>query len=464
MDEKWHEAQELNGRINFMEDYQFCRQNNQWYRKDVICLNTMRDYSQFKGKRILFLGAHAFTLHLIEKAKQMGVYTIVTDYVKNAPAKKYADKAYDVSTLDVEALIQLAKKENVDGVFTGYVDINLAPCRKVCEALGLPFYATLEQLDATMNKVNFKNNCRAYGISVVDDIPLDEIDGKYDRIAYPVIVKPADSYSSKGISVCYRKEEMPKAIEEAFAKSTCKQIVVEKYLEAEDVYLYFTVQNGYLSLSAMADRLLNTEQYGCAPQPVGYFFPSKYIDLYFETVHDKLQKMVTGLGLENGSFFMQGFVMDNEITFFEMGLRLSGGAGYLQIEHQNEINQIEMHLRYALTGRFDGWDLKQYDNPRFSKPACVLVILLRDGKLATIEGLEEVLQHKNVFNIIQFKRQGDILSEHGTLNQVFARIYLCADTTEELMETISFVKRNLKISDDKGSNMILNLFDETAVQ
>ena len=59
----------------------------------------------------------------------------------------------------------------------------------------------------------------------------------------------------------------------------------------------------------MADRLLNDEQYGCAPQPVGYFFPSKYIDIYYEKVHDNLQKMMDGLGLKNGSFFMQGFVV-----------------------------------------------------------------------------------------------------------------------------------------------------------
>lgn len=96
-------------------------------------------------------------IHLINKAKEMGVYTIVTDYIKDAPAKKYADEAYDISTLDIDALIALAKEKKVEGVFTGYVDINLAPCRKVCEALGLPFYASLEQLEQTMNKVNYKN-------------------------------------------------------------------------------------------------------------------------------------------------------------------------------------------------------------------------------------------------------------------------------------------------------------------
>lgn len=430
---------------------------------EVIAVEENRNYEQFAGKKILFLGAHTLTVHLIEKAKEMGVYTIVTDYIKDAPAKKVADEAYNISTLDVDTLIELAKVKKVDGVFTGYVDINLAPCCKICNALGLPFYATLEQLEQTMNKVNFKANCRKYGIRVVDDVPENHIDGIYDKVKYPVIIKPADSYSSKGISVCYKKEEMAEAIEKALEQSTCKNYVAEQYIEAEDVYLYFTIQDGYLSLSAMADRLLNDEQYGCAPQPVGYFFPSKYIDIYFEKVHDNLQRMMDGLGIKNGSFFMQGFIVDNDIIFFEMGLRLSGGAGYLQIENQNEINQVEMHLRYALTGKFDGWDLKEYDNPRFKKPACVLVVLLNDGKIKKVTGIEEVLSHEAVFNIVRFKYEGDVLNARGTLNQVFARIYMSAEDTEKLKQAISFVKNALKITDENGNNMIMNFFDENCV-
>lgn len=416
--------------------------------------------NDLSGKRLLLLGGHALMCHIINKARQLGIYTIVTDYVPNAPAKKLADKSYDISTLDVEALVELAQKEKVDGVFTGYVDVNLVPCRKVCDRLGLPFYATLEQLEQTMNKVNFKQNCRNYGLCVVNDVPMEYLDGKYDKVKYPVIVKPADSYSSKGISVCHQKEEMSLAIKKALSNSNVKQIVVEQYIDAEDVYLYFTIQNGILSLSAMADRLLNDEQYGCAPQPVGYFFPSKYINLYYEKVHDKLQKMMNELKIENGSFFMQGFVINEEIVFFEMGLRLSGGAGYLQIAKQNEIDQVEMHIRYSLTGKFDGWDLRKYDNARFLNPACVLVVLLNDGTIKKIEGIEAIMEHPVVFDIVRFKYEGDVIDARGTLNQVFARIYMTSENKKNLTEAIAFVKHYLKITDTNGKNMILNLFDE----
>ena len=422
-----------------------------------------RDYNEFAGKKILLLGAHALMLHLIRKAREMGIYTIVTDNVEDAPAKQEADEAYDISVLDVEALIALAKEKQVDGVFTGYVDITLAPCRKVCEALGLPFYATLEQLEQTMNKVNFKENCRKHGIRVVDDIPQELLDGVYEKITYPVIIKPADSYGGKGISVCHRKEEMTAAMEKAMEVSTCKQIVVEEFIDAKDAFLYLTIQNGHLSLSAMADRLMNNEQYGCATQPVGYFFPSKHINVYFEKVHDKLQRMMDDLGIRDGSFLMQGFIVEGDIVFFEMGLRLSGGAGYLQIAKQNEIDQLEMHLRYALTGKFDGWDLKTYDNPRFAKPACVMVVLLNDGEISRIDGVETVLAHPNVFDMVRMKKVGDRLDARGTLNQVFARIFMTAENGEELRETITFVKKNLSVLDVDGRNMIMDSFNEKEV-
>ncbi len=103
----------------------------------------MKDYSALKGKRLLLLGGHVLMIHLLEKAKAMGIYTIITDYIPNAPAKAYADEACDVSILDVDALIKLAREKKVDGVFTGYVDINFAPCRKVCEALGFLFLCNI---------------------------------------------------------------------------------------------------------------------------------------------------------------------------------------------------------------------------------------------------------------------------------------------------------------------------------
>lgn len=416
-----------------------------------------------KQKRLLILGATVHSVHVINAAKKMGVYTIVTDYVKGAPAKAYADKAYDVSTLDEDALVELCKKEKIDGIIAGYVDINLSPYYHVCKRMGYYYYCDDRQIDLTMNKKHFKDLCRRHGISVAKDIDDCLIKNNPEKIQYPIIIKPADSYSSKGISVCNSEEELNDAIEKAYSFSRCKEIVVEEFIEADDVYLYFTVQNGYVSLSAMADRLLNNDQYGSAPQPVGYFFPSKYMEKYLNNIHHKVQNMIDEVGLKNGSFFLQGFAKDDDIIFFEMGLRLSGGCGYIQIRHQNQIDQVEMYINYALTGEFGPWNLKEYDNPRFANPACVLVVLLGKGKIGKITGIENIKSDSSYIDMIQLKNEGDELADVGTLNQVFARIYLSNKSEELLHKSISDIKKSLKITDTDGNNMILNLFDENKI-
>ena len=398
--------------------------------------------------------------HVVRKARELGVYTIVTDYYEKskAPAKKEADEAHSVSTLDVPGLVELARATRADGVFTGYSDITLLPCREVCDALGLPFYATRVQLEQTLNKRSFKALCRKHGIPVVPDIDPEQLCRQPEKAPFPIIIKPADSYSSRGISVCATPAEVGQAIEQALGFSGAGEFVAEPYIEADDVYMYLTVQDGLLSLSAMADRLMNDEQPGFAPQPVGYLFPSRYIDAWFAQLEQPLQALVADLGLGNGSFFVQGFVLDGTITVFEMGLRLSGGAGYLPIANENDIDQVKLHISYALTGRFAGWDLRTADNPRFHRQHCVLVVLLRNGVIGRVSGWEQVLTHPAVYAALRLRNEGDTLTEAGTLNQVFARIYLSADNRDSLLETIAEVRALLSITDTDGAPMILGSF------
>lgn len=54
-------------------------------------------------KKILILGGTAQQIKLVEAAKKMGVYTIVTDYLVDSPAKKVADEAWMLNIKDVDS-------------------------------------------------------------------------------------------------------------------------------------------------------------------------------------------------------------------------------------------------------------------------------------------------------------------------------------------------------------------------
>ncbi len=89
-------------------------------------------------KRLLVLGGQQKFCDIILRAREMGIYTIVTDWYEDSPAKRIADKAYMVSTSDVEGILQLIRDEQIDGVITGYIDSTLPYYYEICQSFAAP--------------------------------------------------------------------------------------------------------------------------------------------------------------------------------------------------------------------------------------------------------------------------------------------------------------------------------------
>lgn len=415
-------------------------------------------------KTVLFLGGTGAMRDAVEKAKMMDICTVVVDYYENSPAKKIADYAYLVSTTDVDAVLEIARKHRIDGVFTGFSDANLLPARKVADALGLPFYVTEEQIAATTDKLRFKETCRKYQIPVVPEYSVDASlsQDALKAIEYPVIVKPADAWASKGVSICKDEDELCDAVSYALKFSSRNKVIVEQYLAAyPDVCLYLNIQDGVLSLAAMCERDMNSVQEGKAMQPNALFYPCRYIPLYYEQLEEKLGRMVKGLDMKDGVLFIQCFVVDGVLMPFEMGYRLCGAQEYILCSAENEINSLEMLLNYSVTGKFSGWEAAKFNNPVFQHSDAILLMLLGEGKITKIDGLETVSAMPEILKIVQFYYEGDEITaaNMGTLNQTFARIFIQCKDPDHLLKTIDTIQKTLKVYDENGVSMVLPGYD-----
>ena len=80
-------------------------------------------FDELRGKKLLVLGATKDDCQIVEEAKKLGVYTIATDYHEDwddAPAKKIADEAWNISWSYIPALKEKAVAAGVNGVIAGY--------------------------------------------------------------------------------------------------------------------------------------------------------------------------------------------------------------------------------------------------------------------------------------------------------------------------------------------------------
>lgn len=424
----------------------------------------MENNFDFSGRKLLVLGNSVSSCEIIETAKKLGAYTIAADYLEDSPFKRIADKSYCISTADIDALAEMAESEHVNGVFAGASEFNISCAINLSERLGLQFYSTRAQWDLLSNKESFKALCRKFQVPVVEE--YDFSDG-WDEdvvasIRYPVIIKPVDSCAGMGISVCGDYDELKAGYANALEFSNSKRVIVERYMTGEEVVIYYTLQDGYISLSAMCDRH-TLKQTGVAPLPTAYIFPSKHLEKFQEFDDANVRKMFESIGMRDGFLFLQAFVEDGSVRIYEMGYRLAGAQGQNVISAVNGVNALEMMVRFALGGGMSGWDLKTEDNPNFKKWACKLTPILKMGTIGRIEGLEEIERLSGITHIIPVHKEGDVIDGIGTLKQLLNRIFFIADSKEELAEKINIIQKTLKVYDTNGESMLMDGFDTDCI-
>lgn len=419
---------------------------------------------KFKNKKLLIIGGNPETLPLINVARSMGIYTIVSDDNPNAMSKKYADKSYNVNGLDVQGLVNIALIEEVDGVLVGVADILIGAYYQVCKILNLPCYATQNSVDVFTQKDNLKKTCAKYGINSIPQfkIDMDMNEADLEKVEYPVLVKPVDNGGGVGMSICNNKEELKAGIQIALKFSRRKCFIVEKYMICDDTFVYYTFKDGEYYLSAMADRFTTKEQGQLSPVCMAAVYPSKHIDLYYETMHDNICRLFKDLEVKNGVLLIQAFVENDKIYVYDPGFRLQGEAPHLLINEINEFDQRELLIRFALTGSMGNQDLSTLNDSNFKgKVAGSLWILLKRGIIAKIEGLEEVKDDSTVIQIVQRLKEGDEVTSNmiGNEKQVLARLYIVCDSKEEFRTKIKDIQSKIKVFDEKNQNMLLLPFD-----
>ena len=420
---------------------------------------------EFEGKKLLILGGNPETSALVQLANDMGIKTIVASYRANDDAKKYAWKSSMVDGFDVPGLIALAREEAVDGVLVGVADMLVPSYCKVCDALNLPCYATQQIVDVFAFKDVFKATCESYGIHGIPEYYLDAEIKPEDvaKIKFPVMIKPVDSSSGMGMTVVYSAKELPAAVEKALSVSSKKRFIVERYMDGvEDMGMYYTFKDGVCTASCIYDRYTTDEQPGLARVCLGGTYPSKHMDEYFSRMHKNALRMFKEIGIKNGVLMLSAFYENGEFYVYDTGFRLQGEAPHFIIKHIQGFDQREMLIRFALTGSEGDFDLEEKDDTMLrGKQAATIWFLSKAGKIAKIEGLDKLADDKRVITIVQRFNEGDEVKDEwiGTEKQVFARLYLCTDTKEQMKDAINEYQEKVKVMDDNGNNLLLKGFD-----
>lgn len=408
-----------------------------------------------KQKKILVLGGANQHVKLINAAQDMGVYTIVTDYlpVSQSPAKQVADEYWDISITDVAEIVAKCRAEGVDGVMAAWLDPCQIPYCQICKELNVPCYGTEEQFFLFTNKHAFKELCMKNAIGIIPEFSEEDVHN--GQLQYPLFVKPVDSRGSRGQSVCVDEQSLLQALQFAKAESSDGDVIIEKFIENKD-----TFQVTYMFVDGEPYILRTTDGYSGTVEDkldnvaLCSISPSRYSKEFVETVHPHIVEMMKSIGFTNGPVMLQGFYDEGVFRFFDPGLRFPGVEYDDMIAEVFGIDVMKMMVEFALTGEFSEYHLSNEAEFLGEKRSAVLFPTITAGKINTISGVKELLNDESCYSVSLRHKEGETVKWSYDVNQRIAEVNIMCGNLDELKQKIAKVYQTLQVVSDSGDNMM----------
>ena len=412
-----------------------------------------------QGKRLLVLGSTRLIGGIVAKARSLGVHVTVTDNrpLDKAPAKRMADEYRDIDFSDIDAIVRLVREERIDGVLTGFTDSYMPFYLRICEAAGLPCYGSARAIAVATEKSVFKEACTAAGVPVIPGISTSEPAGAEAfaaRTGYPLMLKPVDNSGSRGVVRCSSPGDLPAAFDYAMSFSACKKIMVEKYLDCDNVAVSYFAAGGDIRLSTTDDRIVYKDPASGSSVSAYSEYPSRYTRRYVDEVNDSVIGMLKANGFRDGMIALQAFVDESSFYFCEMCYRPSGGQHYQLVQDQTGIDELALLIRFAVTGECArDWDADR-ETPWFREHYGMLRILGTPGeRIAKLEGFEALSRVPGVLRASAALSPGTVVGKAGTTAQVIGSVLYKFAPEEGRRKVADGMLAHLAIENEKGESI-----------
>lgn len=385
-------------------------------------------------KKLLILGGSFYLLPLIEKAHELGVYVITADYLPDNAAHKYADEYHNVSVIDKEAVLNLAKELKIDGVTAFVNDIAATTAAYVAEKLGLNFQCPYESAVILQDKGKFRKFLSDNGFNSPHSKRYDDVNAPMNDIDYfdwPVIVKPTDSCGSRGVTKVEKPEDLPSAIKEAVDNCRNGAFIIEDFISFKGCHSSadsFTI-DGKLVFNVFSDQLFDVNSEN-PYAPTQIIWPSTMEKKYQDELTSELQRLMTLLHMKHGIYNIETCVGSNGKPYIMEVSPRGGGCRIAQIQKMAYgIDLIENEIRQAVDMPINPIDKVECDGVW-----CEIVLHANEGQYGTFVRYEidEKIKNKYVKMIDFQKKPGDKIEPFSGAGLSFGNMFVRCDDRQTL--------------------------------
>lgn len=395
-------------------------------------------------KKLLVLGGARGLLPVIEAAHKLGCYVITCDYLPDNIAHKYSDEYHNISIIDKDAVLELAKELKVDGIMTYACDIAVTTVAYVAEKLGLPIVGPYESVEILQNKGKFRKFLKENGFNVPNAKAYSKIEEALkdvDLFNWPVIVKPTDSSGSRGVIRVDKKEELRNAIEYALKYSIGKEFIIEDFLirkgYASECECFS--MDGKLRFFPFSDQRFDDKAEN-PNAPVADVWPDSMSLEHKEELISEIQRLLDLLKMKTTIYNIETRVCVNNKAYIMECSPRGGGGGLAEIlKYATGVDLISNTVRAAL-----GLPINNLEQRNFNGYWILYSLHSNtEGIFDELDISEEI--KNNIVKTEMFIKKGDLVEKYTGEDKAVASMFIRFDTQEKLNDFYNKQNELIKI-------------------
>jgi biotin carboxylase len=404
---------------------------------------------EIAGKRLLILGAGLWQVEYIRHARRLGVETWVTDWSPTAVGRPESDHFEPIDVTDTDATLAFARRLGADGVLTA-ADVGVPTAALVATALSLPGYSEALALDAT-NKLRMRRRSEALGIPspafrAVSSVA--EAEASQPAVIGPVIVKPVDGWSSRGVRFVASAPELGPAVQHALQASRIRQAMIEEFLVGTEGSVEALVQDGLVTILGVCDKTKS-------PLPYRYDLELRYPGAYDEAtrgaIEELARRVAAGFGLGNGIIHLEFLVArdTNRIYLIEFAIR---GCGSKVITHlMPRLTGVDV-LRVLIRQAFGLRTPLHVAAPRRHHGA-LHFLLFPPGRVVGVRGIDDAKRVPGVIDVCVECAPGDVIHQVEDGRSRPGHLLVTAETGEAVQQAISRVRDVVRLDYEHATDV-----------
>ncbi len=398
--------------------------------------------------KALVLAGGLAQIELLNQLKARNITTVLADGNANALARPYADIFYQIPIFDVEVVKEVALKEKVDFLITVCADQVLLIVAQVSEMLGLPCYIDYKTAQNVSDKKYMKQIFVEHDIPTSRYVEMGTLDWeKIKHLEYPLVVKPVDAYSSKGVRKAFNPEELEVYFQEASQISRCGDVIVEEFCQGEEISVDVYVENGKAKLLCVSnsEKIKNDDRF--------IIFRGRYPVAATQQIMDQIQqvaqKIADAFGLTDSPMLIQMINDGKRVSVLEFCARTGGNMKYLLIRRSCGFDVIKAVIDLTL-GQKPVVEMAEPENKYIVND----FIYCEPGVFDRMEGFEEMLEQGIISDFCCLRPKGMVVRGVNSSSDRIAGFTVQADTLEEFNRKHRIAVESVKILDVDGKDIM----------